>query len=158
MKKKIVTKALVALLGGAILITAASAHSESTGNAEADHRIAEMKKLGANMGAIAKVAKGEMAYDAKLNDNARAIAAIAGNMGKLFPEGSGVESSRAKPEIWDPKNKEKFEMNILNLQKASINLVVAVESGQQSEIGAALKEAGGACGACHKQFRKPKKK
>ncbi|PHQ70759.1 MAG: hypothetical protein COB93_04745 [Sneathiella sp.] len=99
-----------------------------------------------------------MAYDAKLNENAKAIAAIASNMGKLFPAGSGVEASRSKPSIWDEKNKAQFDKDIANFQAASLQLVAAVSGGKPGEIGAALKNAGGTCGACHKEFRKPKKK
>lgn len=142
------------MVGGALLAGMASAHSESTGNKEADFRIAEMKKLGMNMGAIAKVAKGEVSYSDSLNDNAAEIAAIAANMPKLFPEGSGVESSRAKPEIWTEQ--DAFQSDIEDLQSAAIELVAAVKTGDQAMIGAALKKTGGTCGACHKQFRKPK--
>lgn len=153
--KVMLTKTAVAMLAGAALFMGiATAHSESTGNAEADFRIAEMKKLGMNMGAIGKVAKGEMSYSDSLNDNAMQIAEIAANMGKLFPEGSGVEASRAKPEIWTEK--DAFQKGIENLQAAATQLVAAVKTGDQAMIGAALKETGGTCGACHKQFRKPK--
>ncbi|MFC4270512.1 hypothetical protein GQF03_02035 [Sneathiella chungangensis] len=153
--KVMLTKTAVAMLAGAALFMGiATAHSESTGNAEADFRIAEMKKLGMNMGAIGKVAKGEMSYSDSLNDNAMQIAEIAANMGKLFPEGSGVEASRAKPEIWTEK--DAFQKDIENLQAAATQLVAAVKTGDQAMIGAALKETGGTCGACHKQFRKPK--
>ena len=154
--KVAVTKPVVAILAaGALFAGIANAHSESTGNAEADFRIAEMKKLGMNMGAIAKVVKGEASYSDALNDNAKQIAAIAANMGKLFPEGSGVEASRAKPEIWTEQ--DKFQMDIEALQAAATQLVAAVKTGDQAMMGAALKETGGTCGACHKQFRKPKK-
>lgn len=156
MRKKVLKSVFGLVLGGAVLVSMASAHSESTGNAEADYRIAEMKKLGMNMGAIGKVAKGEVAYSPELNDNAKAIAELASNMGKWFPEGSGVESSRAKPEIWDDKYKEEFAQDITDLQAASVQLIAAVQSGDQGKIGAALQGTGKTCGGCHKQFRKPK--
>lgn len=154
MKKMLTKPVMVVLIGGALFAGIASAHSESTGNAEADFRIAEMKKLGMNMGAIAKVAKGEVAYSDSLNDNAEEIAGIAANMPKFFPEGSGVEASRAKPEIWTQP--DEFQKDIEDFQAAATQLVVAVKSGDQAMIGAALKETGGTCGGCHKQFRKPK--
>ncbi|MDF2368903.1 cytochrome c [Sneathiella sp.] len=154
MKKMLMKPVMAVLIGGALFAGIASAHSESTGNAEADFRIAEMKKLGMNMGAIAKVAKGEMSYSDSLNDNAAEIAEIASNMPKLFPEGSGVEASRAKPEIWTET--AAFQEDIDNFQAAATQLVAAVKTGDQAMIGAALKETGGTCGGCHKQFRKPK--
>lgn len=154
MKKMLMKPVMAILIGGALFGGMANAHSESTGNKEADFRIAEMKKLGMNMGAIAKVAKGEMAYSDSLNDNAEEIAGIAANMPKFFPEGSGVEASRAKPEIWTQP--DEFQKDIEDFQAAATQLVVAVKSGDQAMIGAALKETGGTCGGCHKQFRKPK--
>jgi cytochrome c556 len=155
--RNILTKTVFSvILASGIIFGVASAHSESTGNAQADARIAAMKKMGMNMGAIGKVAKGEMAYSEALNKNAEAIAEVAANLGKLFPEGSGVEGSRAKADIWDTANKEKFAMGIENLQAASLMLVVAVNSGDQAKIGAALQETGKTCGGCHKLFRKPK--
>jgi cytochrome c556 len=155
-------KKLVAALmfGGIFFVGMAAVHAESTGNAEADHRIAEMKKMGMNLGAIAKVAKGEMAYSEALNDNAKAVAEIASGLDKLFPEGSGlpeVATSRAKPDIWEAQYKEAFQKNIANLQAANTQLVAAVQSGDQAAIGAALKATGGTCGGCHKQFRTPEK-
>jgi|TARA_R110002094_G_scaffold6586_9_gene15741 cytochrome c556 len=156
MDKKI-TRSLAAIMTGAVLFTGvAMAHDHSTGNAEADLRIAEMKKLGANMGAISKFAKGEVAYSDALIGNAKEVAAIAANMDTLFPEGSGVEESRAKPEIWNAEYKDAFEKDIAEFKAASDKLVVAVEGGDAATIGAALKETGASCGACHKQFRKPK--
>ena len=154
MKKMLMKPVMAILIGGALFGGMANAHSESTGNKEADFRIAEMKKLGMNMGAIAKVAKGEVAYSDSLNDNAEEIAGIAANMPKFFPEGSGVEASRAKPEIWT--RPDEFQKDIEDFQAAATQLVVAVKSGDQAMIGAALKETGGTCGGCHKQFRKPK--
>ncbi|MCC3306264.1 c-type cytochrome [Sneathiella sp. HT1-7] len=154
MKKMLMKPVMAILIGGALFGGMANAHSESTGNKEADFRIAEMKKLGMNMGAIAKVAKGEVAYSDSLNDNAEEIAGIAANMPKFFPEGSGVEASRAKPEIWTQP--DEFQKDIEDFQAAATQLVVAVKSGDQAMIGAALKETGGTCGGCHKQFRKPK--
>ncbi|MEH6526490.1 MAG: cytochrome c [Sneathiella sp.] len=144
------------ILGSGIVLGMASAHSETTGNAEADYRIGEMKKLGMNMGAIGKVAKGEVAYSDALNQNAKAIAQLSANMSKWFPAGSGVEKSRSKPDIWDESNKDKFAKAIEDLQAASLQLIVAVQSGDQAKIGGALKATGATCGGCHKPFRKPK--
>ncbi|WP_373085363.1 cytochrome c [Sneathiella sp.] len=155
--KHILLKPFIAIMvAGLAMVTIASAHSETTGNEAADHRIAEMKKMGANLGAIAKVVKGEAEYSDELNKNAQTVAAIAADLPKLFPEGSGVEASRSKPEIWEEKYKADFQKDIEDLQAASNQLVAAVQSGDKAEIGAALKMTGGACGGCHKQFRKPK--
>lgn len=157
MNNKLTKTVFSVILGSGVILGVANAHSESTGNAEADYRIGEMKKLGMNMGAIGKVAKGEVAYSEALNQNAKAIAQLSANMSKWFPAGSGVEKSRAKPDIWDEANKGKFAKEIEDLQAASLQLIVAVQSGDQAKIGGAIKAAGATCGSCHKAFRKPKK-
>ncbi|MCF8468000.1 MAG: cytochrome c, partial [Sneathiella sp.] len=123
------------LIGGFFVVGITNAHSESTGNADADHRIGEMKKMGMNLGAIAKVAKGEMAFSDALNANAKVVAEVASNLAKLFPEGSGlpeVATSRAKPDIWEAQYKDAFQKDIENLQAASTQLVAAVQSGDQA--------------------------
>jgi cytochrome c556 len=156
MSNRLTKTVFSAILGSGIILGMANAHSETTGNAEADYRIGEMKKLGMNMGAIAKVAKGEVAYTDALNQNAKSIAELSANMSKWFPAGSGVEKSRSKPDIWDEANKGKFAKAIEDLQAASLQLIVAVQTGDQAKIGGALKATGATCGGCHKPFRKPK--
>lgn len=156
MKKRLMSTIVGVIVGAGVLVTMATAHSEKTGNTAVDNRIAKMKQLGANMGAIGKVAKGEAAYTTALNGNAEAIVNLARDMPTWFPEGSGIEAARSKPEIWDPAYKDAFQQDIVDLQTASLALEAAVETGDQAQIGAALKAAGGTCGACHKQFRKPK--
>lgn len=153
MKKKIAWSLAVMLTGG--MLFAGGVAADGTGNADADLRIAEMKKLGANMGALSKFAKGEAEYSDALVGNAKEIASIADNLANLFPEGSGVEASRAKPEIWSADHKEAFAKEITTFQAAAKELVTAAETGSADAIGAALKQAGGSCASCHKEFRKP---
>lgn len=134
--------------------TAAIAHAESTGNADADKRIMKMKELGGAMKAIAAVAKGEAEYTPELNAKAEKIHMIATEMASLFPEGSGVEEARSKPEIWSQP--DKFSKAVADFEMASNGLVAAVATGEQGQIGAALGATGKTCGGCHKPFRKPK--
>src|SRR5690606_37874189 len=155
MKMKI-ARSLAVILTGALLFSGGVMANDSTGNADADHRIAEMKKLGANMGALGKFAKGEVAYSDALIGNAKEVAAIADNLTSLFPEGSCVEASRAKQEICSAEPKAEFEGDIARLEAASDQLAVAVESGNADAIGEWVKEPGGAWGTCHKDVRKPK--
>lgn len=134
--------------------TAAIAHAESTGNADADKRIMKMKELGGAMKAIAAVAKGEAEYTPELNAKAEKINMIATEMASLFPEGSGVEEARSKAEIWSQP--DKFSKAVADFEMASNDLVAAVATGEQGQIGAALGATGKTCGGCHKPFRKPK--
>ncbi len=146
-----------AILGGItafVLIGNSIAHSESTGIPEADSRIAKMKQLGGHMKAIAAFAKGETAYSRELNEKAAVINAIAKEMLALFPEGSGGQKTRSKPDIW--VKKAEFEKVTRDFQVAAAGLVKAVSTGEQATIGAALGATGKTCGGCHKPFRSPK--
>jgi cytochrome c556 len=154
MQIKLKTFVPVVLLVSAISVTAVTAHSMSTGNADADKRIGLMKELGSNMKAIADVAKGEAAYSPALNDNAKRINEIAKMMPDLFPAGSDTDKDRAKPEIWS--NGAEFSAAAMDFEKASAALVAAVSTGDQGKIGAALGGTGKTCGGCHKPFREPK--
>ncbi len=137
-----------------VFASASIAHSESTGIPEADARIAKMKELGGSMKAIAAVAKGEAEYSPALNAKAETVQKIAMEMASLFPEGSGGEKTRSKPEIWTKK--AEFSAAIKDLQMASEKLVVAVATGDRAAIGPALGATGKTCGGCHKPFRTPK--
>ena len=149
-KKILPTAVFAAVLG----LSAVSAHSMSTGNADADKRIGLMKELGSNMKAVAGVAKGEAAYTPALNKNAERINEIAKMMPTLFPEGSDTEADRAKPEIWTKK--ADFAAAAQDFANASEDLVAAVATGDQGKIGGALGGVGKTCGGCHKPFRAPK--
>lgn len=151
LKTKIVPAAVVAAVLG---LSVVSAHSMSTGNADADKRIATMKELGGNMKDIAGVAKGEAAYTPALNKNAERVNEIAKMLPSLFLDGSDTETDRAKPEIWT-KTAE-FAAAAKEFEGASEALVTAVATGDQDTIGAALGSVGKTCGGCHKPFRVPK--
>ncbi len=154
MKSKVLRRGTLGSITAVFLAGTSIAHSESTGIPEADHRIAKMKQLGGSMKAIAAVAKGEAAYTPELNEKAAVINAIAKEMLTLFPEGSGGEKTRSKPEIW--MKKAEFEKAAQDFQVAAAGLVKAVSKGEQATIGAALGATGKTCGGCHKPFRTPK--
>ena len=120
-----------------------------------DARSERMKALGKNLGAIGKVAKGEMAYSMEIVGNAEAVVQLSKGLLVLFPEGSGGGESRAKPEIWS--NWPDFESKAKALETAAPGLVPAAKSGDVEQIKAAVGAAGAACGGCHKQYRAEKK-
>ncbi|WP_169569293.1 c-type cytochrome [Sneathiella limimaris] len=153
MKIKTLKYAAAVMVLGTIGVTAVSAHSMSTGNADADKRITMMKELGMHMKKIAAVAKGEAKYSAALKKDAAGISEISAAMPDLFPEGSGGEKTRSKPEIWS--DAAGFDKAVKDFQMAAAGLVAAVESGDQGQIGAALGATGKTCGGCHKPYRKP---
>lgn len=115
-----------------------------------------MKMLSINMGALAGMAKGEIAYDA-------AAATTAGNniealtkytVPALFIEGTspddGVETE-ALPAIWE--NSEDFAAKYAALGEAAMGAGAAAGGGQEA-VGPVVQKLGEACKACHDDYRK----
>lgn len=114
------------------------------------------KLLGANMGALAAMAKGEVDYDAtKAQMHADNLFHLSkNNIGFLFVPGTDSTAmpgkSRAKKEIWD---------NFPEVGKKAGAFVEAVamlqtEAGKgRGELGKALGQTGGTCKSCHDSFR-----
>ena len=109
--------------------------------------------LAMNFGPIAGMLKGDMPWDdAKVVEFANTFAAIAGtDVTKAFPPGSDKGTTRAKPEIWE--NTEDFAEKFANLQKAALGLKAAAATGDKATIGEAVKATGGACKACHDEYK-----
>lgn len=119
------------------------------------YRKAVMDSLGAHITAISSVVKGDTSYVGHIAAHASAMAAVAGMIPDIFPEGSGVGDTRAKPEIW--KNRSKFDEAAKNLKVQATKLAEVAPGGDVAAIGAQLGQVGKACGGCHDTFRaKPK--
>jgi cytochrome c556 len=78
------------------------------------------------------------------------------NVVKLFPKGSISEKSRAHPDIW--VKTDEFKNRAANARKAAVALSKAAAAKNEAEVNIKVKELGntreGACGECHKMFRK----
>ena len=106
------------------------------------------------MRSLAAIAKGEAPFDAAVvQKSAASIAEHLDEASRLFPEGSGegdVETW-AKPEIWS--NYSDFEMKMEGAQVAADAMKsVTDEAGFKAAMG----KLGGACRACHTDYRRPK--
>ena len=137
----------------AVLAAGAAEAASDPANAIA-YRQKVMSGIGSHIGAIAAVLKGEVSHAGHIVGHARAMQAASTMLPDIFPPGSGVGETRAKPEIW--RNWTKFEAGLKAFQSATAKLVEAAESGDMGAIGAALGVVGDSCGGCHKPFRKPK--
>ena len=147
--------ALIATLAALPLALPLSAGADAIDDA-IKARQAFFTLLGANTGALAAMAKGEVEYDA---DSA---VLHAGNLGLLqgyrllphFPEGSSKEDrkgkTRALPEIW--KDLAGFEEKFETFQAAVAGMEVEAGKGR-AELGAALQRLGGSCKGCHDDYR-----
>jgi cytochrome c556 len=109
--------------------------------------------LAMNFGPMAAMVKGEMPWDdAKMLAFAEDFAAIASvDVARAFPAGSDKGTTRAKPEIWE--NMDDFAEKYAALQAASVDLLAAAKTGDKGAIGGAIKDTGGACKACHDEYK-----
>jgi len=118
------------------------------------YRITLMKTQTGHLQAIGSVVKGEVAYGAHVKAHADAIEAISEMAGEVFPKGSAVGESRAKPEIWEDWGKFLAAYDAYKAEAAKLAEVAG--SGDLKAIGAQLGNLGKSCGGCHKPFRKEK--
>jgi len=82
---------------------------------------------------------------------------IMGNAEKipdLFPKGSTVGKTKAKPEIWEKG--DEFAKNPKALAKAASELADAAKAKDDAAIGVKVKALGEVCANCHKNFRAEK--
>ncbi len=152
---KIRTIAL-ALAGIAFTAGAGFAHDDITNPAvKARHSL--MGLYAFNLGTLGAMAQGKMPYDAAM------ASVAAGNLAKLtkldnsamWPAGSDsdhAEGSNALPVLWD-----NFPDVIAKAQAlSSATDAMAEAAGTDLEaLKAAMGPLGGACGACHKEYRAP---
>jgi len=112
-----------------------------------------MKEMGKSMKAIKGVIDaGGPAAD--VTAPAQKIAEIAAKIPDLFPQGSDTEDDEAKAEIWTKW--DAFTAHGKDLEAAATMLVSAAGGGDMATVGAQFEKVGGACGACHKEFREKK--
>ena len=120
---------------------------------EARHGFYQM--LAINMGTLAGMAKGDIAYDEAAASTAAAnIEALTKyNLPSLFIEGSArgqAEDSAAKPEIWN--NLDDFRTKFGGLRDAAVGASEGVKGGAEN-VGPVVGKLGAACKACHDVYR-----
>lgn len=115
-------------------------------------RQATMKATSDSMKAIKAALDGGNAKAAA--EPAKAVAEAMKKAATLFPKGSESGETWAKPEIW--AEWAKVEAGFKDTEKAAQALVAVAMAGDAGKAGDAFKALGGACGSCHKPYRKPK--
>lgn len=111
--------------------------------------------LGINMGTLAGMANGSIAYDEATARTAGAnIEALTGyDLPSLFVEGSSngdVSTTKAQPNIWS--DNAGFTEDFAALREAAAGLPDRLAGGQGS-VGPALGALGATCKACHDDYR-----
>jgi cytochrome c556 len=142
MLKKILVATAICLLGATAVISAENMH---------ENREAAMKKIGASIGALVGIAKGEKPYDAAVvKTSLTAISETIKVFPSYFPEGSVNDDQEANPKIWD--NMDDFKAKAAKLG-ADADAALAALPADQAAVGATLATIGGGCGACHELYR-----
>lgn len=120
------------------------------------YRQSALTVMANHLGRIGAMAKGTVPFDAGA---AAANAQIVVTMSKLpwvaFAEGTDKGMpNRAKPEIWS--NNAKFKAAAEKMQEEMVKLDAAAKTGNFDSVKAAAGAVGGACKACHDDFRAEK--
>lgn len=143
--------ATVCLTGTAV----ADGHLEKAASA----RKAVMQLYSFNLGQLGAMAKGAVEYNSETASAAanNLLALVSMNQGTLWPQGSDYVSlgheAGAMPEIWStyPAITEKSKA----LMVGATNMA-KVAGTDLASLQGAMGGVGGACGGCHKVFRKKK--
>jgi len=109
-----------------------------------------MKQVGASVGALGAIAKGEKPYDADAVK--AALTTISTDMKAFpdqFPAGSEVNSAAA-PAIWD--NMDDFKAKSQKLASDADTLLASMPA-DQAGVAEAVKTLGANCGTCHQVYR-----
>ncbi len=110
-----------------------------------------MKAVGGHIGNVALLVKGQVDFSGGLVTDAQAIVDLLENAGITFPEGTADGKTKARPEIW--QDREKFDRSLDDSISKARALAMAAEGGDMAAVGAALGALGKSCSACHKSFR-----
>jgi cytochrome c556 len=118
------------------------------------YRQSALTVMGNHFGRVAAMANGRIPFDAKLAADNAAIAEV---MSKLpwaaFGEGTDKAAvNRAKPEVWT--DNAKFKEASEKMQAEMGKLAVVAKAGNIDTLKAQVGATGGACKACHDNFRK----
>jgi len=139
-------KGLFLAAAASVLLFATSAQADAIAD-----RQAAMKKNGAAVGALSKIAKGEVAYDAAavlaafttLQDDMKGFA-------DLFPAGSETGDTKASAKIW--QDMDGFKAAIVAFQ-TDIDAAIAAAPQDKEAFMPLFGKVAGHCGACHQAYR-----
>jgi cytochrome c556 len=140
MRRTLVLASLMALG-----VTAAFAQSAAIGQ-----RKDQLKAMGAAMGPIGKMIRGEDPLDlAKVQAGLKVVQANAKTLPTLFPDDSKTGDTKALPVIWTDNAKFKGYFAKLDADATAALAAIKDEATLKSEMPKVL----GNCGTCHNEFR-----
>lgn len=145
----------IKLAVSALVLAAFSAGAVVAAGTPQENRQQLMKGIGGAMGSLAKIAKGEAAYDAATVKGAlETMATNAKAFPNEFPAGSetGMDTE-ASPKIWE--NMDDFKAKSAKLA-SDAEMLLAQLPADQAAVGDAMKTLGGDCQSCHETYRMKK--
>ena len=156
MNGRLTLSASVIVIGGLSLGLLAGCASKSMSKMGSGDVVADrqrlMKSVGANWADIQ--AKAKAGNIEGIAVNAENLALYAPHIPAYFPEGSGTEKSKAKPEVW--QKWPEFQAAAKNLETQSEKLRDAAKAKNEQATQDIVKDFGrNACGTCHTPFRVP---
>ena len=147
MKQIIKVAALIVLLSFCFFGSSSLADSKGI----IKYRQNVMKSTAGHMGAIVDILKNDLPLQAHILDHARSIQQNSKMTLAMFPKGTGLGNTKAKPAIWE--NWSKFESAVKAFVRESAKLTKVAESGDIKAFAKQVRATGKACGGCHKNFR-----
>ena len=156
MNGRLIRSASMIVVGGLALGLAAGCASKGMSKTGSGDVVADRQRLmklqGASWADIQ--AKAKAGNIEGIAVNAETLAMTAQQIPGLFPEGSGTEKSKAKPEIW--QKWPEFERAAKNLEVQAEKLRDASRAKNEQLTQDIVKDFGrNACGTCHTPFRQP---
>ncbi|MFK7828367.1 MAG: cytochrome c [Congregibacter sp.] len=150
MTKKLLTAALAALAISTAPVAVSHLVDEEPMQS---YRQSYFTLLAMNFGPMVAMVKGDMPWDdSKMLAFAEDFAAVTTiDVARAFGPGTDKGTTRAKPAIWD--DTEDFLEKYQALQEAGTGLLAAAKTGDRKTIGGAIKDTGGACKACHDDYK-----
>ena len=152
MNSQLLRVSLKALIPALALTLAAPAMAQFAKPEDAiKYRQSAFALMGAHMGRLAAVVKGEVPYNKEdVARNAAIISTLSSLPWQAF--GPGTEGGKAEPAIW--KESAKFKTASDRMQTAVAELNTAAQSGNPENLKKALGATSQTCKACHDDFRK----
>ena len=148
MKQIIKVAALIVLLSFCFFGSSSLADSKGI----IKYRQNVMKSTAGHMGAIVDILKNDLPLQAHILDHARSIQQNSKMTLAMFPKGTGLGNTKAKPAIWE--NWSKFESAVQDFERESVKLAKMAESGDMEALSKQVRATGKTCGGCHRNFRK----
>ena len=142
---KFVTKTLVL---GLIMAGGIALAQSKAADPDVNARQTLMQGIGGSLGALGRMAKGEVAFDAAAAEAAKAtLVANAGMIAAKFTNNAADPASKAKAEVWT--NWDDFVAKGNALTAAANALDATSVDGIKAGMGA----IGGACKDCHTSYK-----